>query len=251
MLTVGGVVWIAAIDTLTEAELVLPAASNAVAITTWLPGADCAEFGAIVHVKPHGASVLIAITTPSIVNWTLVTPTLSEAAAVTVTAPATGEPLAGKTMLTVGGVVSMAAIDTLTEAELVLPAASNAVAITVWLPGVDCAEFGAIVHVKPQGAAVLIAITTPSIVNWTLVTPTLSDAAALTVTAPVTGEPLAGETMLTVGGVVSMAAIDTLTEAELVLPAASNAVAVTTWLPGADCAEFGPIVHVKPQGPPC
>ena len=75
---------------------------------------------------------------PSSLNRTPATPTLSEAVAETVTAaPETVAPLAGAVMETVGGVVSEAALltVTVTVAEvLVLPAASRATAVSVCEP---------------------------------------------------------------------------------------------------------------------
>ncbi len=69
---------------------------------------------------------------PSTRNCTLCTPTLSDAVAVSVVVPATSEPAAGALRDTVGAVLSTV---TLTLAEvLVLPAASRATALIVWLP---------------------------------------------------------------------------------------------------------------------
>jgi len=71
--------------------------------------------------------------------------------------------------------------------------------------------------------------------NWTPATPTLSEALAVTLIVPETGAPLAGDVMLTVGGVVSGGgALETVTvtEAEVQgLPGASLATAVRVWVP--------------------
>jgi hypothetical protein len=69
---------------------------------------------------------------PSILNRTLLTPTLSEAVAVIGIKPDTVLPGAGAPMLTVGGTVSGAAFWTITDmgADVVaLPAASRAIAV--------------------------------------------------------------------------------------------------------------------------
>ena len=71
---------------------------------------------------------------PSSRNWTLTTPTLSEALAVTVMVPETVEPDEGDVMLTVGGEVSLKTV-TVTVLEVVaFPAASRARAVRVWEP---------------------------------------------------------------------------------------------------------------------
>ena len=66
---------------------------------------------------------------------------------------------------------------------------------------------------------------TPSSVNWTFVTPTLSDAFAVTVTVPETVAPAAGAVTATVGEVVSLVTVATASfEGAPMLPAASSAV---------------------------
>jgi hypothetical protein len=78
--------------------------------------------------------------TPSSRNWTPATPTLSEALADTVTVPVTVEPEPGEVMFTVGAAVSGTV--TVTVADVVLlPAASRATALSVWLPGAAVAVF--------------------------------------------------------------------------------------------------------------
>lgn len=71
---------------------------------------------------------------------------------------------------------------------------------------------------------------TPLRVNWTDVTPTLSDALADTVVTPLTVAPAAGAVKLTEGAAVSGVLLPTVTEIELdiaELPAASRA---TAWM---------------------
>src|SRR5918995_1770857 len=81
-----------------------------------------------------------------------------------------------------------------------LPAASRARAVSVWVPFVAVVvfqetEYGAVVSSAPR--------VTPSSRNCTPVTPTLSEASAVTATVPETVAPPAGLVTLTAGGVVS------------------------------------------------
>src|SRR6266853_1200398 len=217
MLTVGGVVSGGGpLDTVTVigAEVVrLPAASRATAVRVCEPLLAAAvfqeiEYGALMSSAPKLA--------PSILNCTPATPTLSEALAVTVTVADTVSPFPGEVMLTAGGVVSGGgALDTVTVtgAEVVrLPAASRATAVMVCEPLLAVAvfqeiEYGALVSSAPKLA--------PSILNCTPATPTLSEALAVTLVAPETVAPEAGDVTLTVGGVVSCGggggALDTVT----------------------------------------
>jgi hypothetical protein len=85
-------------------DVELPAASLAMALSVWAPAAAAPvfqeiEYGAVVSSAPRFA--------PSSLNWTPATPTLSEAVAVTVTAPDTVDPLAGAVIAVVGAVVSV------------------------------------------------------------------------------------------------------------------------------------------------
>src|SRR5213083_3738714 len=85
------------------AGAVLPAASRATAVKLWEPLATRVVFQEIAY----GAAVTSAPRlTPSSLNCTPTTPTLSVALAETVTVPATVTPAAGAVMDTVGGVVS-------------------------------------------------------------------------------------------------------------------------------------------------
>ena len=107
-----------------------------------------------------------------------------------------------------------------------LPAASRAMAVIVCKPSLTDAvfqgiEYGALVSSAPK--------LTLSILNCTPTTPTLSEALAVKLVVPETVAPETGDVMLTVGGVVSAGdplATVTVTESEVVLPAASRATAV-------------------------
>src|SRR5436309_13424779 len=82
----------------------------------------------------------------------------------------------------------------------VLPAASRATAVRVWVALVAVVVF----HERAYGAVVISAPRlAPSSLNWTPTTPTLSVALAETVTVPETVETAAGAVIETVGGVVS------------------------------------------------
>src|SRR5688500_1717242 len=106
-------------------------------------------------------------------------------------------------MLTVGAVLSLLTV-TVTGAEVVrLPAASRATAVSVCEPLVAVvvfqgAEYGAVVTSLPA---------TPSKKNCTPVTAVSSAALAVTVIVPETVAPEAGELMLTVGAVMSLATV--------------------------------------------
>jgi hypothetical protein len=141
--------------------------------------------------------------------------------------PDTVAPSAGEEMLTLGALVSGGGpFDTVTviaEDVRVLPAASRATALIVCVPSsaavvvFQATEYGALVSAGPAFA--------PSRRNWTLVTPTLSEALAVTLIVPETVAPFSGEVMLIEGAVVSGGgAFETVTAivAEVrVLPAAS------------------------------
>src|SRR5688572_13206148 len=153
-------------------------------------------------------------------------------------------------MLTVGAVLSLATV-TVTGAEVVrLPAASRATAVRVCDPFVvllvfQGAEYGAVVTSVPA---------LPSRKNCTPATAVSSSALALTVIVPDTVSPEAGELMLTVGGVLSLATV-TVTGAEVVrLPAASRATAVRVCEPLVVVlvfhgAEYGAVVTSVPALP--
>ena len=114
-------------------------------------------------------------------------------------------PLAGDVRLTDGGVVSGGGrLDTVTVTAAdvrVLPAASRAMAVRVWVEPLAAAVVS---QVREYGAAVSsVPRLVPSSWNCTPATPTLSEAPAVTLTVPETVSPLAGDVRLTVGGVVS------------------------------------------------
>src|SRR5207248_461884 len=108
-----------------------------------------------------------------------------------------------------------------------LPAASRATAVKVCEPLTTAVVLNEGSEGRGVGTA---AIGAPSAKNCTPATPTLSEAFAVTGIVPETVAPLAGELMLTVGGVVSGGGpfeTLTVTGAEVVrLPAASRATAV-------------------------
>jgi hypothetical protein len=116
---------------------------------------------------------------------------------------------------------------TVTDAELVFPAASNALAVIV------CGPFATVVvsHTNPYGPVVDVASFTPSTQNSTDATPALSDAAAATVTDPVTVDPSNGAVTDTTGGTASgHAAVAALVDAcPEWFPAPSNASTATAY----------------------
>ena len=91
--------------------------------------------------------------TPSTLNCTPATPTLSEAAAPRFTVPDTVAPAAGAVRLTVGAVVSLATVTLTADEVVVLPAASRARAVSVWVPLAD--RGGVPRHAVGRGAGVL------------------------------------------------------------------------------------------------
>src|SRR5687768_802335 len=153
-------------------------------------------------------------------------------------------------MLTVGAVVSLATV-TVIGAEVVRwPAASRATAVKVCEPLVVPVVF----HGALNGALVTSVPGLPSRKNCTPVTAVSSSALALTVIVPETVSPEAGELMLTVGGVLSLATV-TVTGADVVrLPAASRATAVRVCEPLVVVlvfhgAEYGAVVTSVPALP--
>src|SRR5881397_52649 len=104
-------------------------------------------------------------------------------------------------MATVGGVASALATITLMLAEVVaLPAASWALALSVWAPLGTVVVFQDTEYGATRSSAPRLA---PSSLNCTPTTPTLSAAAAETVTVFETVAPPSGALIETVGGVVS------------------------------------------------
>ena len=99
--------------------------SLAVAASVCVPSATAVVF----QEKTNGADVMgLPVSVPLIRNWTLATPTLSEAAAVTATVPETVEFGAGAVIATEGGVVSGAITVTVVWA-VTAPAAFVAVRV--------------------------------------------------------------------------------------------------------------------------
>ena len=150
------------------------------------------EYGDAVSSAPRFA--------PSTLNCTPTTPTLSLALAATVIVLDTVAPPAGAVTETAGATVSLNTVTVTAADVLALPAASRATAVNVCEPLVPVV----VVHETAYGAVVSNApMFTPSRRNWTLATPTLSDAVALTVTVPPTVAPAAGAEIATAGAVLS------------------------------------------------
>src|SRR6185436_9888048 len=156
--------------------------------------------------------------------------------------PDTTAPLAGAVIATVGSVVSALLTVTVTVvAVAVLPAASRATAVSVWLP------FATVVvsHVTPYGLVVSSAPRlAPSSLNCTPTTPMLSEAVAETASVvPDTVAPLAGAVIATVGSVVSALLTVTVTfVAVAVFPAASRATVVVSQV-----TPYGLVVSSAPR----
>src|SRR5207248_2814747 len=234
----------------TEVEVVwLPAASRARAASVCAPLAALVEFHAIVY----GAVVTSAPTAaPSSRNCTPATATLSLADADTATAdPLTVAPSAGAVIDTVGAVRSLFTV-TLIGDVAVLPAASRAIALSVWPPFVVAVVF----QVTPYGLVVTSAPRfAPSSLNWTPTTATLSAAFADTAALADTVDPPAGAAIDTVGGVVSLLTV-TFTAADVAwLPAASRARAASVCaplptLPEFHVIEYGAVVTSAPTAAP-
>src|SRR5207245_906799 len=129
--TDGGVVSFEMV-TVTAADVVtLPAASRATAVSVWLPLAVLTVF----HDTEWGEVVPSAARlAPSSLNWTPATPTLSLALAVTVTVLDTVAPAAGAVIETDGGVRSFPTVTVISAEVVTLPAASRAMAVSVWVP---------------------------------------------------------------------------------------------------------------------
>src|SRR6266571_312339 len=124
-------------DRLNEAEVAaLPAASRAMAVSVWEPGAAVV----VSQETLYGLAVTSAPRfTPSSLNWTPTTPVLSEALALTVVVPLTVAPLIGAVIATVGAALSTVTVTALLV--VVLPAASRATALRVWEPSLAVVVF--------------------------------------------------------------------------------------------------------------
>src|SRR5437773_2250059 len=115
--------------------------------------------------------------------------------------PVTVAPAAGAVIDTAGGVVSLNV--TVKVSVAVLPAASRALVLSVWAPLGTVVVFQDTEYGATRSSAPRLA---PSSLNCTPTTPTLSAAAAETVTVFETVAPPSGALIETVGGVVSDAA---------------------------------------------
>ncbi len=137
-----------------------------------------------------------------------------------------------------------------------MPAASRATAVNVCEPLLDVV----VSHVTAYGADVsVVPGAAPSIMNCTLATPTLSFAAAATVTLPLTDDPDAGAVIVTLGGVVSGGgAFETVTVTGLdtnSMPSRSRATAVSVCDPSADVVVphatlYGALLSAAPRFTP-
>src|SRR5437667_405763 len=136
-------------------------------------------------------------------------------------------PLAGCMIVTDGPEPLLFATVTVIAADVaVLPAASRATAVSAGLPLVAVVVF----HTTEYGAVVTSAPRfTPSSLNCTPTTPTLSLALAVTVVDPETVAPSTGAVIATLGGVVSPPLLTMmLTGGDVfALPAASRATATS------------------------
>jgi hypothetical protein len=239
--TVGGVVSGVPLLTVTVTValvVLLPAASLAIARSVCEPLLDVvvfheAEYGEVISRPPRLA--------PSNWNCTLATPTLSLALAVTETVPLAVAPFAGALIDTVGGVVSGVLLLTVTVTAVLvvpLPAASLAIARNVCEPLLDVVVFQETEYGEAVSRAPRLA---PSNWNCTLATPTLSLAFAVTEIVPLTVAPFAGALIDTVGGVVSVVLLLTVTVTValvVLLPAASLAIARSVCEPLLDVVVF-------------
>src|SRR5688572_27227255 len=178
--------------------VVLPAASRATAVTECEPLPTESES----QERLNGLLVSsVPAFTPSTLNCTPTTRSLSEAFALNVTVPETVAPLDGAVSETVGACVSPLPTTIVRAADVVMfPAASRATAVTECVPLPTRAEF----HERLNGELVSsVPAFAPSTLNWTPTTRTLSDALALSVTVPDTVAPLAGAVSATDGACVS------------------------------------------------
>jgi len=186
---------------------VLPAASLATAVKLCEPLLAVVVF----HEIEYGAAVTSAPRfTPSSLNCTPTTPTLSVALAETVTVPETEAPATGAVMETAGGVASFTTVNM-----LVLVAVPPGV---VTLSGPVVAPVGTVSRIVVAEATVKGAALTP--LNVTAVAPVKFVPVIVTM---VPSGPLVGVRLVIVGGITTV----TLTADEVVwLPAASRATAV-------------------------
>jgi hypothetical protein len=155
----------------------------------------------------YGAIVSAAPTlTPSTLNWTFATATASVALAVRVLVPVTVALAAGAVIDTVGAVgevtfETMTLIAVLVVVRLLLLVAT---AVMLCVPFVTVLESQARLYGLVVSAAPTL---TPSTLNWTLETDTVSEALAVRVVVPVTVALEAGAVTLTVGAVGGFAAL--------------------------------------------
>src|SRR5687767_8792881 len=138
----------------------------------------------------------------------------------------TTAPLTGAVTTTFGAPVSTTT-ETLADVVL-LPAASRATALSVWVPAAAVAVFqtklwGAVVTSDPR--------LVPFSLNCTPATPTLSIADATSAIEPETVNPVVGDVMEMTGATLSMFTVTVMLADVVLLPAASRAIAVRVWEP--------------------
>jgi hypothetical protein len=142
--------------------------------------------------------------------------------------PDTVVPVAGAEIATVGAVTSELEIVTETDAVVLFPAASLAIAESVYVPFACDVVLNEYVY----GVAVSsLPRFDPFSWNCTPTTPILSDAVAVIATVPDTVAPVAGAEIATVGAVTSELEIVTETDAVVLFPAASLAIAEIVYVP--------------------
>lgn len=186
--------------TVTVLMVWLPAASFAVEEILWMPLPAVLVFQVKLDDEPEDE----ATTIPSMLMFSELTPTLSDADALIerVVFASYAAPFVGDDILTDGAVISPTVTlltDTCIELELLLPFPSFAVTVKVCVPLSTVPEFQMVVN----GAVVLLVLALPSTLSVTEVTLTLSVAETVTLTVPETVLPFAGDKRLITGATLS------------------------------------------------
>src|SRR5205807_8655692 len=135
--------------------------------------------------------------------------------AVTETVFETVTPLLGAVIETVGGVVSVVVLSTVTDTEALVvefPAVSVATAVKTWAPFESNFVSSGYAY---GGAMTALPVFVPSALNWTLATATLSVAFAVRLTLPERVAFALGDVIVMLGGVVSVVDVVLLLELPL------------------------------------